>query len=112
MPPDANAMRIYIMSLLVRQPDPRIAAEVLAVVIRLQSRRANAMGGKLLVALFEVAGDADRADPLARLIPDLQAATLGENLVASRALEVAHEHRLLLGAHLHELGRSSHRQRR
>src|SRR5258708_39301202 len=92
------------LPLLVGQPDPRVASQVLAVLVGLEAGRADAVRGQLLVAVLGVAGDADRADHLAVVVADLQPAAFGKDLVAGRAVEVAHEDRLLLGAHLHELG--------
>src|SRR5262249_39632674 len=48
---------------------------------------------------------------LARGIANLQTAALGKNLFVGRGDEIAHEDRLLLGAHLHELGGAPHGER-
>src|SRR5262249_56514885 len=98
--------------LLVRQPDPGVAAEPLAVVVGLQSGRRDAVHGELRITVLGVARHPDRADNLALRVADLQAAALGKDLVAARADEITHEDRLLLGAHLDELRGAPHRQRR
>src|SRR3954469_22971107 len=90
--------------LFVGQSDTRITAELLAVVVGLEAGRMDAMGGEFLVAVLGVAGDPDRADHIAGLVADLQAAAFGKDLVATGADQIAHEDRLLLSAHLHELG--------
>src|SRR5262245_46892016 len=48
--------------LLVRQSDARVAAEIFAVVVRPQSRRADTVRCKLFVAVLGVARHTDRAD--------------------------------------------------
>src|SRR5262245_28792261 len=95
----------------VGQPDAGAAAELGAVLVGLESDRADAVGGELLVAVLGVAGHADRADDLTGGVADLQPAALGKDLVAGRAQEIAHEDRLLLGAHLHQLGGAAHGER-
>src|SRR5262249_53963774 len=82
-----------------------------AVLVGFEPDGADAMGGELLVALLRIAGDADRADDLARAIANLQPAALGKNLLAACRDEIAHEDRLLLGAYFHELGRAAHGER-
>jgi hypothetical protein len=72
---------------------------------------AHPVSGKLLVAVLGIAGHSDRADDLAVGVANLHAATFGENLVAGRTQQVAHEDRLLLGPHLHELGGAAHGER-
>ena len=82
-----------------------------AVLVGLEPDRAHAVNGKLLVAVLGIAGHSDRADDLAIGVANLHAAAFGENLVAGRAQQVAHEDRLLLGPHLHELGGAAHGER-
>src|SRR3981081_2509943 len=101
----------YAPSSRIRQPDPAAAAAVGAILVGLEADGADAMGGELLVAVLGVAGDPDRADHLALRIADLQSAALGEHLLAGRAQEIAHEDRLLLGAHLDQLGGAAHGER-
>src|SRR5262249_56770450 len=93
------------------QPDAGAAAELRAVLVGLEPDGADAVGGELLVALLRIAGDADRADDLARAIANLHPAALGKNLLAACRDEIAHEDRLLLGAYFHELGRAAHGER-
>src|SRR5438552_566369 len=78
----------------VGEPDAAPAPQRRAVLIGFEPDRADAVGGKLLVALLRIAGDADRADDLARVIANLQPATLGKDLFAARGDEIAHEDRL------------------
>src|SRR2546428_1357420 len=110
---DANANASAISQLLssVGQPDAAAAAHGRAVLVGLEADRADAVGGELLVAVLGVAGHSDRADDLARGIANLQTAALGKNLFVCRSDEIAHEDRLLLGAHLHELGGAPHGER-
>src|SRR6266480_3233776 len=68
----------------VGEPDAAPAPQRRAVLVGFQPDRADAVGGKLLVALLGIAGDADRADDLARVIANLQPAALGKNLLAAR----------------------------
>src|SRR4051812_19102890 len=95
----------------VGQTDPAPAAEILAVLVGLEPERAHAVNGELLVALLGIAGHSDRADDLAVGVANLHAAAFGENLVPGRAQQVAHEDRLLLGAHFHQLGGAAHGER-
>src|SRR5260221_13901204 len=95
----------------VGQPDPATAADGGAILVGLEADRADAVGGELLVALLGIAGDPDRADDFARGVANLQTAALGKNLFVGRSDEIAHEDRLLLGAHLHELGGAAHGER-
>src|SRR5262249_16665711 len=48
---------------------------------------------------------------LAGSVANLQTTAFGKNLLAGRALEITHEDRLFLGAHLDELGRAAHGER-
>src|SRR6516165_4435876 len=107
----ANASALSQLLSSVGQPDPATAAHGRAVLVGLEADRADAVGGELLVAVLGVAGDADRADDLPRGVANLQTAALGENLFVGRGDEIAHEDRLLLGAHLHELGGAPHGER-
>src|SRR5262249_4980798 len=107
----ANASAISRLLSSVGQPDAAAAAHGRAVLVGLEADRADAVGGELLVALLSVAGDADCADDLARGIANLQTAALGKDLFVGRGDEIAHEDRLLLGAHLHELGGAPHGER-
>src|SRR5882724_5743150 len=111
LPRQAGALRCR-SHLFVGQSDTRIAAELLAVVVGLEAGCMDAVGGELLVAILGIAGNPDRADHLAGLVADLQAAAFGKDLVAAGADQVAHENRLLLGADLHELGGAAHGERR
>ena len=61
------------------------------------------VGGKLLVHILGIASDADGTDHLARVVADLQAATLREDLVAGRAQEIAHKDRPLFCSDVYEL---------
>src|SRR5262249_47214383 len=56
--------------LLVRQPDPGVAAEPLAVVVGLQSGRMDAVHGEFLITVLGVARHPDRADNLALRVAD------------------------------------------
>src|SRR5947207_552003 len=67
----------------VGEPDAAPAPQRRAVLVGFQPDRADAVGGKLLVALLGIAGDADRADDLARVIANLQPAALGKNRLAA-----------------------------
>src|SRR5881392_1903995 len=67
-----------------------------AIGIGLQPRRVNAVDRKLLVAVFGIAGHADRAYDFALRIADEHAAALRENLIAARGDKVAHENWPLL----------------
>src|SRR5262245_65143778 len=104
----ANASALSQLLSSVGQPDAATAAHGRAVLVGLEPDRADAVGGELLVALLGIAGHADRADDLARGIANLQTAALGKDLFVGRGDEIAHEDRLLLGAHLHELGGAPH----
>src|SRR5215469_1251114 len=84
----------------------------LAVIIRLEPGRADAVGGELLVAVLGIAGDPDRADHLAVGIADQKPAAFGKDLVAARRDQVVHEDRLLLRTHAYELRGAPERQRR
>src|SRR5262249_35558052 len=61
------------------QADTAAAAEPGAVLVGLEPNRANAVGGKLLVPLLGIAGDADRADHFALGTADLQPAAFGKD---------------------------------
>src|SRR5258707_8447658 len=88
----------------VGQPNATPAPQGRTVVVGFEPDRLDAMDGELLVALLRIAGDADRADDLARPVANLQPATLGKNLLAARSDEITHEDGLFLGPHLHKLG--------
>src|SRR5262249_51912651 len=106
---DASAISKLLSS--VGQPDAATAADSGAILVGLEADRMDAVGGELLVALLGIAGDADRADDFAGGVANLQTAALGKNLFVGRGDEIAHEDRLLLGAHLHELGGAAHGKR-
>src|SRR5882757_2717408 len=84
----------------VGQTDTAAAPQIGAVFVRLETDRTHAVNGELLVAVLGIARHPDRPDDLAVGVADLHASAFGENLVAGRAEQVAHEDRLLLGAHL------------
>src|SRR5262249_3289777 len=108
---DANANAILPLLSSVGQPDPVAAAHGGAILVGLEADRMDAVGGELLIALLGIAGDADRAEDFAGGFANLQTAALGKNLFVGRGDEIAHEDRLLLGAHLHELGGAAHGER-
>src|SRR5712692_1883603 len=87
----------------VGQPNTAAASDAGTVLVGLEADGANAVGGKLLVAILGVAGDADGADDFAVGSANLQPAAFRKDLVAARAQQIAHEDRLLLCAHFHEL---------
>src|SRR5882757_9915867 len=95
----------------VGQADPAAAPQISTVFVRLETDRTHAVNSELLVALLGIARHPDRADDLAIGVADLHAPAFGENLIAGRAEQVAHEDRLLLGAHLDELGGATHGER-
>src|SRR5262245_65570159 len=95
--PNANAISHLLSS--VGQPDPVAAAHGRAVLVGLEADRADAVGGELLVAVLGVAGDADRADDLARGIANLQNDALGKDLFVGRRDELGRQGQLPLGSH-------------
>src|SRR5271165_6952999 len=95
----------------VGQPNSAAASAVGKVLVGLETDSANAMGGKLLVALLGIAGDPDGTDDFTLGIANLQPAALRKDLVAACAHEIAHEDRFLLRAHSHEPGGAPHGKR-
>src|ERR1700735_710964 len=87
-------------------------AHAAAVIVGLQPGGVNTVDRKLLVAIFGIAGNADRADDLAVVAADQHAAAFGKNLLVARGDEIAHEDRTLDRALAHELRAAPERQRR
>src|SRR5262249_666891 len=88
------------------QPDRGTGAHGGAILVGLEADGADAVRGELLVAFLAIAGDGDRADDSARGVANLQTAAFGKNLFVACGDEIAHEDRLLLGAHLSRAWRS------
>src|SRR5919108_310742 len=60
---------------------PHFGAEILTVLVSLETRGSDAVSGKLLVSLLSVARNADGTDDFSVLVTDQPAAALGKNLV-------------------------------
>src|SRR5258706_2067508 len=88
----------------VGQPNAAPASQGRTVLVGFEPDRVDAMGGEFLFALLRIAGDADRADDLARPVATLQPSTLGKDLLAARGDEISTEDERLLGPDLNELG--------
>src|SRR5260370_4990924 len=83
-----------------------------AIGIGLQARGVNAVDRKLLVAVFGIAGHADRAYDFAFGIADEHAAALRKNLIAARGDKVSHENWPLLRSFADQFRTPPERKRR
>src|SRR6266480_3195505 len=92
------------------QPDP--PAHSRAIGVGLQPCRVDAVDGKLLVAVFGIAGHPDRAYDFALRIADEQAAALRKNLITARGDKVSHENWPLLRSFADQFRTPPERERR